>query len=329
MNSSSRRREGGIRCRLMPLRAARCASPPDVFAPPQRAGALLTLRERGLLPVEPLPGCDTRVTLVKWFTPGATLLSGTLQGVRQLAGPGAAPAGSLFVGINICGATRTVHAGGDETIGDGDAIVFDCTAGQCSLERPGRVTFLGLRLDHPPRSDGRSGVLRRTNPALGLLTGYLEAVAARGSLATSALSGAVAEHATTLVDLALGGPVEAPGVERSVRAARLAAIKADISANLADREALRVEALAARHGVTPRYIHKLFEHEPTTYSQLVVRSRLRRAAQLLRDPRPPGRSISAIAFEVGFGDLSYFNRTFRQTYGMTPSQARFDRVADP
>jgi AraC-like DNA-binding protein len=296
----------------------------DALEPSQRAGALLTLRERGLLPIEPLPGCDTRVTLVKWFMPGATLLAGTLQGVRQIMGPATAAPESLFVGINTRGATRSVQPDGDESIGDGDAIVFDSTAGRCSLERPGPVTFLGLRLDHPPRTDCRLGVLRGTNPALGLLTGYLEAVAARGSLATSTLSCAVVEHATTLVDIALGGPVEAPGVERSVRAARLAAIKADIVANLGDRDALRVDALAARHSVTPRYVHKLFEHEPTTYSQLIVRSRLQRAARLLRDPRPPARTISAIAFEVGFGDLSYFNRTFRQTYGMTPSEARGD-----
>jgi AraC-like DNA-binding protein len=25
---------------------------------------------------------------------------------------------------------------------------------------------------------------------------------------------------------------------------------------------------------------------------------------------------------VGFGDLSYFNRTFRRRYGMTPTEAR-------
>ena len=33
-------------------------------------------------------------------------------------------------------------------------------------------------------------------------------------------------------------------------------------------------------------------------------------------------SISSVAFDVGFGDLSYFNRTFRRRYGATPSEIR-------
>jgi AraC-like DNA-binding protein len=41
-----------------------------------------------------------------------------------------------------------------------------------------------------------------------------------------------------------------------------------------------------------------------------------------RDPRHAKRAVSSIAFEVGFGDLSYFNRSFRRCYGATPSEVR-------
>lgn len=37
---------------------------------------------------------------------------------------------------------------------------------------------------------------------------------------------------------------------------------------------------------------------------------------------PADRTIAAIALESGFGDVSYFNRTFRRTYGATPSEMR-------
>jgi AraC-like DNA-binding protein len=43
---------------------------------------------------------------------------------------------------------------------------------------------------------------------------------------------------------------------------------------------------------------------------------------MLRDLRHADRTISTIAFNVGFNDLSYFNRTFRRRFGMTPSEAR-------
>jgi hypothetical protein len=40
-------------------------------------------------------------------------------------------------------------------------------------------------------------------------------------------------------------------------------------------------------------------------------ARLRQAAHLLRDP---GLSISSVAFEVGFQDISVFNHAFRQIF---------------
>jgi AraC-like DNA-binding protein len=35
-----------------------------------------------------------------------------------------------------------------------------------------------------------------------------------------------------------------------------------------------------------------------------------------------GLTISTIAFNCGFGDLSYFNRCFRHRFGATPSEVR-------
>jgi AraC-like DNA-binding protein len=43
---------------------------------------------------------------------------------------------------------------------------------------------------------------------------------------------------------------------------------------------------------------------------------------MLTDPRCSERTVSSIAFDAGFGDLSYFNRAFRRRYGATPSDIR-------
>jgi AraC-like DNA-binding protein len=56
-----------------------------------------------------------------------------------------------------------------------------------------------------------------------------------------------------------------------------------------------------------------------TPHQYLVRARLRRAAQLLADGDRP---ITGIAFDVGFGDLSNFVRTFRRAAGLSPRQFR-------
>ena len=60
-----------------------------------------------------------------------------------------------------------------------------------------------------------------------------------------------------------------------------------------------------------------------TPHQYLVRSRLRRAARLLADD---DRSITDVAFDVGFGDLSNFVRTFHRAAGVSPR--RFRRAAN-
>jgi AraC-like DNA-binding protein len=95
----------------------------------------------------------------------------------------------------------------------------------------------------------------------------------------------------------------------------------DIRAHLGGGD-LSVAEVAQRQRMTPRYVHKLFENEGFTFSSFVRDQRLACAHRMLSDPRLADRTIGSIAFDVGFGDLSYFNRTFRQLYGATPGEIR-------
>jgi len=120
----------------------------------------------------------------------------------------------------------------------------------------------------------------------------------------------------------MGASYEAEiGFDRSVRAARLRAIKSDIADHLNDGS-LTLAAIAQRHRVTSRYIHKLFAAEGTTFAHYILRQRLDYAYRFLRDQRYASRSITSIAYDAGFNDLSYFNRTFRRQYTATPSDIR-------
>jgi AraC-like DNA-binding protein len=56
-----------------------------------------------------------------------------------------------------------------------------------------------------------------------------------------------------------------------------------------------------------------------TPHQYLVRSRLRRAARLLASDE---RSITDVASDVGFGDLSNFVRTFHRAAGVSPRNFR-------
>jgi AraC-like DNA-binding protein len=103
--------------------------------------------------------------------------------------------------------------------------------------------------------------------------------------------------------------------------ARLSAIKADIARHLGQPN-LSVTAVAARQGVTPRYVQMLFEKEGTTFSKYVLGQRLALAHRLLADPSWVGRPIKAIAYEAGFSDLAYLSRAFHRRYGAPPSSMR-------
>lgn len=65
-------------------------------------------------------------------------------------------------------------------------------------------------------------------------------------------------------------------------------------------------------------MQKLFSREGATFTRYVVERCLERAktAILLSPARV---SIHQIAFDVGFNDLSYFNRTFRKRCGLNPT----------
>ena len=74
--------------------------------------------------------------------------------------------------------------------------------------------------------------------------------------------------------------------------------------------------MAEAAGVSPFHFVRLFRrHFGLTPYQYVIRARLRHAILLLRETSMP---VTDIAYEVGFGDLSNFVRTFRHHVGCTP-----------
>ena len=83
---------------------------------------------------------------------------------------------------------------------------------------------------------------------------------------------------------------------------------------------LDLEAAAAQAGISPFHFLRLFASVlGVTPHQYLVRSRLRHAARLLAGD---GRSITDVAYDVGFGDLSNFVRTFHRAAGIPPRKFR-------
>jgi AraC-like DNA-binding protein len=161
------------------------------------------------------------------------------------------------------------------------------------------------------------------NVALTHLVGYLASALDTGALVTPELQQLAVTHVYDLLSVALGATRDATetAMGRGVRAERLRAAKAFIVRHLGRRD-LNTATVAMHLGVTPRYVHLLFETEPESFSEFVLAQRIESARRTLTDPRFVGHAISTIAYAAGFNDLSHFNRTFRRRYGTTPSDVR-------
>jgi AraC-like DNA-binding protein len=61
----------------------------------------------------------------------------------------------------------------------------------------------------------------------------------------------------------------------------------------------------------------------------VLAQRLKLAHRMLIDRRLSERTVSSVALDAGFGDISYFNRAFRRRYGATPSDVRAQARNEP
>ena len=83
---------------------------------------------------------------------------------------------------------------------------------------------------------------------------------------------------------------------------------------------INLETAAREARLSPFHFLRLFSNVlGLTPHQYLVRSRLRHAARLLADD---DRSITDVAFDVGFGDLSNFVRTFHRAAGVPPRRFR-------
>jgi AraC-like DNA-binding protein len=98
-------------------------------------------------------------------------------------------------------------------------------------------------------------------------------------------------------------------------------IRAFIEANLADPD-LTPAVIAARHHISPRLLHKVFQHEGTTVADLIRSRRLSRCRHDLLDPACTMTPVSAIAARWGMRDAAYFSRVFHAKYGMPPGEYR-------
>lgn len=132
--------------------------------------------------------------------------------------------------------------------------------------------------------------------------------------------------ATTLIDLvtlvlgANGASAELARM-RGLRAARLEEILELIRKNFTS-SSFSTADVARRIGLSPRYVNDLLQETGTGFAERVTELRLQAARRMLADRGKDWMKVIDIAYAVGFSEVSYFNRRFRQRFGEKPTQLR-------
>ena len=282
------------------------------------------------LDIEPGKGQPFHAEGTLCALPGAAFASVTTTPVqvsrtrRLIAGDGA---DMLFL-ITANAPLHIAQGGKEQRLDAGDALFL--RGGECSViqsERKTRFTNIAIPVDSltpmlPGCEDLSMTVVPRRSETLRLLLGYVDLVQTWQGAVASGFGRIAADHVRDLMVATATAMPNLPAAERAgIRAARLAAVKADIELQLCE-PGLSIQCIAASNRISPRYIRRLFQDEGMTFSDFVLGRRLEQARRLLSNQEQTATSIGAIAYACGFGDLSYFNRTFRRRFGTTPTEVR-------
>jgi AraC-like DNA-binding protein len=192
------------------------------------------------------------------------------------------------------------------------------------------LVFLSKReiIERCPRFADRDAHVALNAGAAGrLIRAYLDHAGSIASDIDDAMGDLMAAHLTDLIVLALRNShdnrdaAEAGGLKVLRRKAILSFI-----ADHFRQPRLGLGDCVAKTGLSRSYIQELLEAVGTSFSLELRRTRIAAASFMLARPECRSLSITDIAFNSGFSDLSTFNRAFRAVVQETPSAFRARRA---
>lgn len=233
----------------------------------------------------------------------------------------------ILVNIQLAGQAVGIQDDRVATAGPGAAML--CEASRVyALRFPAESTLLSLRVPRdrlPVRERALREMTARLFPTESLgttvLRYFLESLLATpsGTAPTTDFED-LAETATELLRLALrppSDPTDATGVS-----GHALYVAATIFMRLHMRDpALTVEVVARSQGVSRRTLELAFAERNRSPAEHLRRMRLAESRRLLSSPKV-SETVTAVAHQAGFADVTTFIRAFRRTYGSTPDAWR-------
>lgn len=148
---------------------------------------------------------------------------------------------------------------------------------------------------------------------------FCSMLASQGTSLESGIRARLGEELMDVLALAFDSAhCDEPMTEQVVQRARLRSVKAWIEDHLCDHS-LSPEAIAKSNGISLRYLHAIFRLEGQSVSNWVWNRRIELGHDMLLRSNHNARSLTEIAYRVGFSSSSHFSTMFRRRFGIRPS----------
>jgi len=186
-------------------------------------------------------------------------------------------------------------------------LMFPCDALSLPTEYVGQLAAVSMG------SGGLSGIVGQ----------FIRELSANLDVLNGPSGSRLATNALDLVSTMLHSEMDITPDRMKPQALLAVSVREYIEANLSD-PLLSPASIAAAHFISTRHLHNVFHESGTTVAGWIRTQRLEGARRELRDPLHAGKPVGTVAARWGFLDAAHFSRTFRDAFGVSPSQWRRD-----
>jgi AraC-like DNA-binding protein len=280
-------------------------------------------------PLADRPRIDGEIRLERLSTLELSRVTASAQHVRRTPRLVARSSEDYFlVSIQTQGRGQVVQDGRRALLAPGDFALYDST-------RPYELVFGGdfqqivlmlpgaeLRSELRQTEDLTASAVSGRRGAGHLMIEMIRTLAQDIDALEPASAAAVAHSVTQILVAGLRTlPAAQPAPVSSLTALHRARIRAYVQEHLAD-PALDVPRIAAALQLSPSSVHRVFAGEPCGVGEWIWAQRLERLARELAEPAQRRRSVSELAFGLGFNDAAHVSRAFKARFGCSPRDYR-------
>ncbi|WP_009476572.1 helix-turn-helix domain-containing protein [Rhodococcus sp. JVH1] len=233
----------------------------------------------------------------------------------------------IQIGIVVAGEGQLIQDGRTCTLGPGDFALYESSRPFTWNLRPDwhlRVFTwprASVSLTESQSQELTARTVRSTSPVGQMLSPMLSSLLVAGGTVSSGgaigLAGGLADLAITAAREECCQPEDPDAGVRDLYVSMVRYIGQHL-----DDPDLSPSGIAQAFFVSTRTVHRVFARFDATAAATIREHRLEACRQAMVAPRNTPRSLTDIATQFGFVDLSVFSRAFTATYGISPSRYR-------